>query len=153
MEITAKQFEELMALARDNRTLLIQQDKKLDKMQTTLVGNGHPGSVVARLLLVEERQKEAATERKRMEAELIKQGVCMERMDKEGTNASHRITQLERKQDETLAEVTIVGSKVDAVTEIVNNWKQRGIGFSVGMAAVAGGSFAAVLKFLETIIS
>ena len=65
MEIKAEQFEELMTLARDNRTMLIQQGKVLDKMQTTLIGNGSSESVVARLLLVEERQKEAAKRAKK----------------------------------------------------------------------------------------
>lgn len=151
MEVKSEQFEELMTLARANRTMLMTQDKKLDKLQNTLIGNGSSQSVVARLLIVEERQKEAAFERKTQSTEIVKLSTCMERIDKEGANESHRINNMEHKQDEMLAEIKIVGTKADAVTETVNNWKQRGIGFSLGMAGVAGGSFAAVLKLLEAV--
>lgn len=153
MEVKPEQFEELMALGRGNRTMLEQQGKILDKMQTTLVGNGSSESVVARLLLVEERQKEAAVERKSMGADIIKMNMCVDRIDKEGVNESHRINQLEKGQIEILSSIGGLGEKVGAVVETVNNWKQRGIGFSLGMAAAAGGSFALVIKFIESLFT
>lgn len=153
MEVTPEQFEELMTLARGNRAMLEQQGRTLDKMQTTLVGNGSSESVVARLLLVEERQKEAALERKNMGTDIIKMNTCVDRIDKEGVNESHRINQLEKGQVEILTSIGGLGEKVGAVTEIVNNWKQRGIGFSLGMAAAAGGGFALVVKFAESLFT
>ena len=153
MELSAEQFEELMVLARDNRTMLIQQGKTLDKMQTTLIGNGSSESVVARLLLVEERQKEAAVERKTMGDDIIRLGTCMERIDKEGVNEAHRINQLEKGQIEILANQKTIKEEVGAVGTIVNNWKQRGVGFSLGMGVAAGGGFAAVLKAFEAILN
>ena len=142
-----------MTLARDNRTMLIQQGKVLDKMQTTLIGNGSSESVVARLLLVEERQKEAAVERRAQGDDIIRLGTCMDRIDKEGVNESHRINDLEKGQIEMTTKIDALTAVVNLVAETVNNWKQRGIGFSFGMAAVGGGSFAVVFKALEAILS
>lgn len=153
MEVKPEQFEELMTLARGNRTMLKQQGRTLDKMQTTLVGNGSSESVVARLLLVEERQKEAAVERRNMGDDIVRVSTCVDRIDKEGVNESHRINQLEKGQIEILSSIGVLSEKVGAVTETVNNWKQRGIGFSLGMAAAAGGGFAIVIKFLESLLT
>lgn len=151
IQIDHTMIEELMKLARDNRTMLIHQGETLTKMQNTLVGNGSSQSVVARLLLVEERQKESAAERRAMREDIAKMSACMDRIDKEGTEEYHRINQLEKGQAEILGRMTGLEEGLKIITETVNNWKQRGIGFSLGMAAVAGGSFAGILKLLDAI--
>ena len=46
--------------------MLEQQGTKIDKIYTSLIGNGSPNSIVARLLIAEKNQQDAAEERHKM---------------------------------------------------------------------------------------
>ena len=123
-------------------TMLKQQGAKIDKIYESLIGNGSPDSIVARLLMAEERQKEAVTERHELAGKMDKLDTCVTKLEKQSANDYRTIQDLEKGQDQ-------LSEDLQKNTGPIEAWRNRAVGIGVG----AGLGTSIIIYLLQQLIS
>lgn len=123
-------------------TMLEQQGTKIDKIYASLIGNGSPNSIVARLLIAEKNQQDAAEERHRMSATMEKLDACLTKLDKRSTNDYRTIQELESGQEQ-------LSEDLQKNTGTIEAWRNRAIGIGIG----AGLGTSVIIYLLQHILA
>ena len=121
--------------------MLEQQGTKIDRIYNTLVGNGKTDSIVARLLLAEQRQQEASNERAQMARNIDKIGVCVVKLEKQSADDHRTILELEEGQEE-------FSEDLNKNTGTIEAWRNRAVGIGVG----AGLGTSVIIYLLQKLI-
>lgn len=118
-----------------------EQGKKIDKVYDTIVGNGRTDSVVARLLLSEQNQIDAAAARQKICDELGDMKTCIDHLEKQGDDDHRTIQELVKEQEKFAA-------KLEKNTTTVEAWRNRAVGIGVG----AGLGTSIIIYLLQQLI-
>ena len=142
-----------MAITQENGLLIRQQGRQIERMYDTLIGNGDQGSVVARQLLVEERQKAAAADRLALSNRVATLQACIDIIEKQTVDDHNRIERIERTQTDMVGTQAKMAESLEKVVQTLDSWKHRGIGFAAGVSAATSGTVILVAKFLDGLLS
>ena len=123
-------------------TMLEQQGTKIDRIYDTVVGNGRTDSIVARLLLAEQRQKEASSERHEMARNMEKLNVCVINLEKQSNDDHRTILELKEGQEE-------FSEDLKENTGTIAAWRNRAVGIGIG----AGLGTSIIIYLLQQFIS
>ena len=123
-------------------TMLEQQGTKIDRIYTTLIGNGRTDSIVARLLLAEQRQKEASTERHEMARNMEKLNVCVTNLEKQSNDDHRTILELKDGQEE-------FSEDLNKNTGTIEAWRNRAVGIGIGV----GLGTSIIIYLLQQLVS
>lgn len=126
-------------------TMLKQQGTKIDKIYESLIGNGSPDSIVARLLIAEKCQQDASAERHEMTEKIDKLDVCVTKLDKRSTNDYRTIQELKEGQEQFSEDLTKNTGTIEA-------WRNRAVGIGVGAGLFAGLGTSIIIYLLQKLI-
>lgn len=122
-------------------TMLEQQGTKIDRIYDTVVGNGRTDSIVARLLLAEQRQKEASGERADIALNIDKLNVCVIKLEKQADGDHRDILELKKGQEE-------FSEDLKENTGTIAAWRNRAVGIGIG----AGLGTSIIIYLLQKLI-
>lgn len=125
-----------------------EQGKKLDRIYETLIGNGSPDSIVARLLMAEQRQKDAKSERHDLAMNMDKINTCVVKLEKRSTNDYRTIKDLEKGQDKLSEDVEGLSDDLKDNTGTIAAWRNRAVGIGIG----AGLGTSVIIYLLQKLI-
>jgi hypothetical protein len=144
-----QKYDQLIGQVVDNKeqifrvtTMLEQQGTKIDRIYNTLIGNGSTTSIVARILLAEQTQKEASAERKQMSENIEKLGSCVINLEKQANDDHRTILELKEGQEE-------ISEDLKVNTKTVEAWRNRAVGIGIG----AGLGTSIIIYLLQQLIS
>ena len=140
-----------MALQRQG-VLLEEQGKRIERMDKTLIGNGDQGSVVARLLLAEEKQRLAEEERHALSERLAAMQECIETIEERQTEDHNEIENIGKEQKSMSKVQDKIAADVSEVVDTLSTWKNRGLGFIAGVSALTSGALALIGRLIESIL-
>lgn len=141
--------DKLISQVQDNKrqiaymvSMQAEQGQKIDRIYNTLIGNGSSDSIVARLLIAEQHQKEESADRKELCLAVDKLEDHVAKLDKRSERDYRTIQELEKGQDS-------MSEKIETLTDTVNAWRNRAVGIGIG----AGLGTSIIIYLLQQLIA
>lgn len=152
-EVRFRQFSEQVQGNKEQillmTNMLKQQGAKIDKIYESLIGNGSPKSIVARLLIAEKCQKDAAKDQHEMAVTMEKLSSCVTKLDKRSANDYRTIQDLKGGQDDLNEGQDNLSIKLDENTKTIAAWRNRAVGIGIGV----GLGTSVIIYLLQQIFS